>query len=99
MKASDILTWIVNDSVNGEFLGKIHVPDNGEESWEQNESWWLETFGGLPPKPIPSGTYLYYYESSIATFIHTTEQSFAPDAQIELSEQNGFDYIFLYKID
>lgn len=99
MKASDILTWIVNDSVNGEFLGKIHVPEEGEESWEQNESWWLETFGGLPPKPIPSGTYLYYYESSIATFIHTTEKSFAPDAQIELSEQNGFDYIFLYKID
>ena len=99
MKTSDILKWIITESVNGEFLNTIHVPEEGEEEWEQNETWWLNTMGGLPPSAIPSGNYLYYYESAIPNRIHTNEKMFKPDAEIELSEHDGFDYIYLYKLN
>ena len=99
MKAKDILRWIINESIEGEYLNTIDVPNDGDESWEQNESWWLETFGGLPPMPIAAGKYLYYYDSAICEAIHTTEKTFKPDAQVELSVEDGFDYIYLYKLE
>lgn len=44
MKAKDILRWIINESIEGEYLNTIDVPNEGDESWEQNESWWLAAY-------------------------------------------------------
>lgn len=49
--------------------------------------------------PIAAGKYLYYYNSAIDKAIHTTEKAFEPDAQVELSVEDGFDYIYLYKLE
>lgn len=99
MKAKDILRWIINESIEGEYLNTIDVPNEGDESWEQNETWWLETFGGLPPMPIAAGKYLYYYYSTKSEAIHTKEKTFEPDAQVELGIADDFDYIYLYKLE
>ena len=98
MRAKDILRWIINESIEGEYLSTIDVPNEGDESWEQNETWWLEAFDGVPPMPI-AGKYLYYYDSAISEAIHIMGKTFKPDAQIELSFDNGLDYIYLYKLE
>lgn len=98
MKAIDILEWIVKESINGEFLNLVDVPEEGNEEWEQNEGWWLNQFGMYPPCPIEKGKYLYYYTSAIDEEIDNGCYV-QPDATIELSDEHGFDYIYLYKVE
>ena len=93
MKAIEILQWIFKESVNGEFLNIIEVPEEGDEPWEQNEQWWTEAMGNCPPRPIEEGKYLYFYESQVDNNLGTA------DAQIEIPEEHGFDYINLFKIE
>lgn len=99
MKAIEILEWIVKDSINGEFLNLVDVPEEGNEEWEQNEEWWNNWCGSCPPSPIPSGRYLYYYQSAICDTIYFNGQFHEPDAQIELPCEDGYDYIYLYKVE
>lgn len=101
MAAKEILNWICKNSINGEFLNIIKVPQEGEEEWEQNEGWWINTFGAAPPRPIPSGEYLYFYESNGFENGMLNENGRLEDSDcvIELSESYGFDHIFLYKIE
>ena len=97
MKTKDILEWVCKESINGEFLDTIEVPDEGVEPWEQNEEWWLGHFGMCPPFPIPRGKYLYFYTSQV--FQNVCDSSGCEcdaDAQIELW---GDDYINLYKLE
>ena len=89
MKATEILEWIIRESIEGEFLNSIEVPDEYDEITPQTEEWWLDMFGGCPPHPIASGKYLYYYASSVSDMLA------APDAEIELND----DYIYLYFIE
>lgn len=97
MKATEILKWITEESINGEFLNTVNVPAEGEQPWNQNEMWWLGMFGGMPAGPIEQGEYLYYYRSAIPDKIHTNERGyFEPDEEIELVGDN--DYIYLYKL-
>lgn len=94
MKAIHILKWICRESINGEDLNLVEVPDAGK----QTEGWWYDTMGGCPPHKILSGTYLYLYASSIPDGIN----DILPDAEIELCNAGtmfDYDYIYLYKID
>lgn len=94
MKAIDILEWICQESINGEDLNLVDVP-NVET---QTEEWWYDTMGGCPPHVIQSGTYLYLYASSIPDGMGDV----SPDAEIELCNTGSMydcDYIYLYKID
>lgn len=100
MKTKDILEWVVGESINGEFLNFVNVPEEGENEWEQNEEWWNNMFGACPPHSIPAGRYLYYYDSSYPYAIHYEGKScFNPDVQIEIPVDDGFDYIYLYKVE
>ena len=95
MKAITILEWIIEESICGEQIGIVDVPEEGDNEWQQNEEWWCTMFGNCPPSPMPSGKYLYYYESQIDYTIDHKQ----PDAQIEIPTASGFDYINLYKIE
>ena len=95
MKAITILDWVIEESICGEQIGIVDVPEEGDNEWQQNEEWWRTMFGNCPPSPMPSGKYLYYYESQISNIINYEQQ----DAQIEIPTVSGFDYINLYKIE
>lgn len=96
MKTKDVLKWIVKQSIQGELLGTCNVPEQGEAEWQQNENWWWRFCGGLPPAPVESGEYLYYYTSQIPDFIETEQGAFHPDAEVELSCGS---YIYFYKLE
>lgn len=90
-----ILDWIVQKSINGEYLGMKEVPEYNEELGQQTEEWWLDAFGGMPPAPIDGGNYLYYYRSQIPDeILDELYGCLSADAEIEL----GDDLIYLYKI-
>lgn len=95
MNAFEILEWICQESISGEDLDLVDVPDVET----QTKEWWCDTMGGCPPHTIPSGSYLYYYQSAICDTIYFGGQYHQPDAQIEIPDENGFDYIYLYRID
>jgi len=101
MKAIDILKWIVNESIEGELLYFVDVPEEGNEEWEQNEGWWHTWCGSCPPSAIPSGRYLYYYHclGDFDDYVFLDGKFIEPDAQIELADEEGFNYIYLYKIE
>jgi len=88
MKATELLNWICRESISGEHLGIVDVPEEGYGEWEQNEGWWNEYFGGCPPYPVPEGRYLYYYTSQVSDYI-------TPDAEIEFAD----DSIYLHRIE
>lgn len=94
MKAIEILDWICRESIEGEFLNIIEVPEEGENEWEQNEDWWINQMGMYPPYPIEKGRYLYYYTSAISDEIDNGCYV-QPNATIELSNE----YILLYKVE
>lgn len=96
MKASEILKWICKESINGEDLNMIEIPD----WWEQDDEAWVEMFGGVPSKTIASGKYLYYYDIDIPYAIQIDENVFEADAQIEIPVNNGgFDYAYFYRVE
>ena len=100
MKAIQILEWVVKESIDGEFLNFVDVPEEGENEWQQNEEWWNVWCGNYPPHPIKCGHYLYYYQSAICDTIYLNGQYYGPDAQIEIpDDKSGFDYIYLYKVE
>lgn len=92
MDIGNILAWIVNKSISGAYLNIIDVPEEGDEDYEQNEEWWMQTLGACPPRSIPSGKYLCFYADCYYDFDYPEEQ---PDSEIE----NGDDKIYLYKIE
>lgn len=97
MKAIDILEWIVKESINGEFINFVDVPEEGDYEWQQNEEWWVNMFGACPPCPQDVGKYLYYYASC-----DLPEPQDEPDFQIEVPNSDnlyGYDYINFYKIE
>lgn len=102
MKTLEALKWICRECINGEDLNLLDVPEEGEREWQQNEEWWVSTLGGYPPCPIPEGLYLCYFLSMVGADI-TDEYGnvILPDAQIEIcgTGENGFDYIYLYKLE
>lgn len=99
MKTSIILEWICRKNINGKFVNIIEVPNEGDKEFEQNEGWWIDTFGGLPPFPIAEGKYFFYYESAISYCIQHDGILYAPTAQVEIPVVNGYDYVYLYLIE
>ncbi len=93
MDIGNILSWIVDKSIDGEYLGIIDVPEEGSEDYEQNEKWWMRTIGECPPRSIPSGKYLYFYTDCISCY---DIPDFQPDAEID---SYGGVSIYLYKIE
>ena len=92
MKASEILQWVCRESINGEDLCIVDVPEDATEEW------WYNMFGGCPPYVIPSGKYLYYYASTISSYGIGVD----PDTEIELCNTGtmyDYDYICLFKIE
>lgn len=99
MKAKDLLDWLCQSSMDCKNVNMIDVPDEGYGEKEQNVAWWLDTFGGLPPYAVESGKYLYYYESVYPYSVCINGECYMPDAQVEIPDTNGFDYINLYLIE
>lgn len=100
MKSIEVLEWICRESINGESLNIVEVHEEGEESWEQNEEWWTNMFGACPPCPLSEWRYLYYYEDATIGEMRDARGAYvSPDAMIELPTDNGFDYIYLYKLE
>ncbi len=97
MKATEILEWIVKESINGEFLNFVDVPEEGNEQWEQNEGWWDTWCGSCPPSPIPSGVYLYYYSGSHDEIRDRHNYVRTPDAVVHLEDDE--ELIYLYKVE
>ena len=97
MKALEILQWICDNSVNGEFLSIIEVPMQGIDEDQQNRAWWERMFGFAPVELIEDGKYLYFYSSQI-----DLENEPKPDAHIVLHSTDytyGEEVVYLYKID
>jgi len=92
MKAIEILDWIIRESIEGEALNIITVPNVGEHSWEQNEDWWRGTFGACPPDTIPSGAYLYYYSGSHDEIHDRNNYVCIPDAVVHLEDDEELIY-------
>ena len=100
MNALDVLEWICRESINGESLFLIDVPEEGENEWEQNDEWWMNMLGGVPAYPMSEGKYMYYFDSdNIGSMVDGRGAYTAPDALIEVPHDNGFDYIYLYRLD
>ena len=99
MKTNIILEWICRKNINGKYTNIIEVPNEGNEEFEQNSCWWLDNFGGLPPCPIAEGKYFFYYESEIPYCIQHDGILYEPNAQVEIPEDNGYDYVYLYFIE
>ena len=103
MKTKDILEWVVGESINGEFLNFVNVPEEGESEGEQNEEWWITWCGGCPPFVVPSGKYLYFYESNLGVdAIVTRFGTYVPDVTIEVGyneHEQAWEYMYLYKVE
>lgn len=99
MKAVDVLSWICRKAISGATLGIVDVPEEGDGWGAQNEEWWYAMFGNYPPSPIEAGNYLYYYNSDHDEINDRNGNVMSPDAEIELPLENGFDTIYLYKLE
>lgn len=98
MKQQTILDWIVRESINGEHLGFVDVPAENDKYCPQKEEWWLSFCGGVPPKPIPSGHYLYYYREQYDEIKDKNGNIQEPDCEIEISSNGHIETMYLYKI-
>lgn len=100
MKASFILEWIIGYDISGDKLETIDVPDANDEFEPQNEAWWIERLGGLPPAPIPAGHYLCYSREDYDEIADEHGNIELPDAEVETPGNNGyFRPMYLYRID
>lgn len=88
------------DAILGEYCNIVDVPEEGDEDWQQNESWWSNTFGGVPPQSAEPGKYFYFYESNMPDPIVLEDGTVPdPDVKIEIPWDSTFDHIYMYKID
>lgn len=98
MKYKEVLEWIVKQSINGEFLNFVEVPDEYDEFTPQTEEWWQNFCGACPPAPIAAGKYLYYYDDSIDSHIENESGVCQfPDAEVEV--EAGKSYINFYLLE
>lgn len=96
MKANDILSWIIRESIDGENLFMLEVPEEGDAEWEQNEEWWVSTIGSAPPAPLAAGRYLFYYSSQICNDVGIESYAnVSPDAEIEAEPYTDSIYFYL----
>lgn len=99
MKAIQILNWIVKQSISGEILNFVDVPAKDDKFDPQDEEWWLNMFGYIPPAPIPEGKYLYYYSGSAdeINFDGEFERVFEPDCTICCADDE--ELIYFYRME
>lgn len=97
MKAKAVLEWIVKESINGESLSFVDVPEEGQGTWKQNEEWWLNYFGAVPSGPVPAGRYLYFYSDTYneINYDGKYEKVFTPDVEIEVDPNVCTIYLYL----
>lgn len=97
MKTIDIFNWFVVNSINGEFLSIIDVPE------EASDEWWEFRFVSHPKQKVVKGTYLYYYASQICDDIKDEFGNvIEPDAKIEIcntDDMYDYDVVLLYKME
>lgn len=97
MKAIDILKSIACRDYKENDLQFIYVPEEGTEEWEQNEEWWWNEVGALPPKPIESGTYVYFNPNQVEfTMYDKYYTEVEPDVMVELTYM---EYLYFYKVE
>lgn len=99
MKAKDLLDWLCQSSMDCKNVNTIIVPNEGEGESEQNEDWWFDMFGGVPPCAANAGKYLYYYDSVHPYAVLINGECYAPDVTVEIPTDDGFDYAYLYEIE
>lgn len=98
MKAINVLEWIVNQSINGEYLNFVDIPQEGVHVGEQNNDWWMNMFGGIPNTRVEAGRYLYLFVTDMCSYDDACGfNPFDPDFYIELSgdENSMFDTEFI----
>ena len=102
MKAINILKCVLwtNDT---EGTGIINVPSETDEWKPQSEEWWLETFGAMPPAPLPEGKYFYRYTvgTSSDDWLYDGQTRHEPDGICEagVNDYGETDYILMWRLD
>ena len=86
MEAKKLVRLLAEDVLN--------VPEEGEGENLQNEDWWIENVGGLPPASIPAGSYVCVLDMMLSD----AAQVYQPDAQVEMFGSDS-EVLNLYKID
>lgn len=102
MKAKEILKCILWASET-EGSGTVNVPSENDEFTPQNEAWWLNHFGAMPPAPLPEGEYFYRYTigTSSDDWLYDGYKRFEPDgiAEVGVNSYGETDYILFYRIE
>ena len=97
MKAIDLLEWVVSESISGEDLLILNIPQDADDEW------FVNALGNKPDKKLTEGKYLLYYESSLGIeWIVTRFGKQEPDATIDAGYTDAkecWDYIHLYKLE
>ena len=96
MKAKEILKWMLRESVECELVNILDVPAEDDEFSPQDEEWWQNMLGAIPPAPLPSGEYVYYWRNSYDEIKDEHGNIVEPDATIE---DYDHDDIFLYRLE
>ena len=86
MEAKKLVRLLAEDVLN--------VPEEGEGENLQNEDWWIENVGGLPPASIPAGDYVCVFD----TMLEDETKTYQPDAQVEMFGSDS-EVLNLYKIE
>lgn len=87
MEAKKLLGLLMPGSI-------INVPEVGDGEDEQNEDWWINNAGGVPPSSIPAGVYVCVVNS----WLSDASGVIRPDAEVELFGY-GWNVLNLYKIE
>ena len=96
MTYKDALQWMIDYSINGEFINIIDIRDVEDQS-----EWWKDMFGGCPSVPVQEGKYMYFYSNQVYDDVEDENgKVIEPDAQIELEYPNNTtEFIKLYRLD
>jgi hypothetical protein len=97
MKATEILEWIVRESIEGEDLLLIDVPSVDDEDVPQDDEWWYNMIGESPEEMVDAGRYLVLYPNDARDFICTSTKEYVPDATILFND--GETIVYLYKVE
>lgn len=94
MKAKEILECVMYLGLNGEDLTKIEVPSVDDEYTPQNEEWWQNEIGAIPPQPLESGTYIVFF--SCYDGLRNAYKRYEEDAEVMDNENCP---IYIYKLE
>ena len=94
MKATELLRWIVNESVSTEPMDFVTIDEHF--SFERY-------FGYVPEKPVPMGDYLYLYSDCVPVNaldrLPDLEEQYQITTDFTDRSNGGLVFIYLFKLD